>query len=102
MAQPHDPFGYVQARAPAAGVRDRFAIDRDELAAVMRELRRRFNRRRLFRIGDVERVVEAVVADVGQRRPTPGPTTPVTPETEERWAPKTIKRIRFDLVTRED
>lgn len=83
-----DGFGYWAASAYAVNAgniaeRAPFALERDELAEVLQEARRRFGRRRLFRTGELREIVEGVRG---------APIAPNTPETIDRAMPATIRR----------
>lgn len=88
-----DQFGYNGAMNPnvyRSPVPVRYNIERDELSQVMAELRRRYNRRRLFRVADVAEVVRELRRDRDFRSPVP-PTPP------RRETPRTVRRLRLDV-----
>lgn len=88
-----DYFGYEQVpQVPQdpPPLPDRYQVERDELQQVMAALRRRYGRRRLFRVADVAEVVRALRRDRDFQ--SPGPATPPRRET-----PRTVRRLRVDL-----
>lgn len=76
-----DMFGYHDPGFLRVPARQRFRLERDELSAVMSELRRKYGRRRLFRVADVQAIVEVIRRE---RRDDGGDTPP------------TVKRLRYD------
>lgn len=85
-----DVFNYNIANRGGNVSPVRYRIERDELQQVMAELRRRYSRRRLFRVADVA----AVVREIRRERDFDAPTPPGTPRRE---TPRTVKRLRFDF-----
>lgn len=79
-----DPFGYNAASsAPMNGYNmgptgNGWSPHRDELAELIRRLRQRYNRRRLFRRHDVENMICEIRGNT-ILRPPPAPRIPPTP-----------------------
>lgn len=105
-----DPFGYSAASAAAANgynmpedgpVGNGWSPRRDELAELVRRLRTRFGRRRLFNRFAVEEVVRDLVGERDFFVRAPPTVLRPTPPTVVSRAPRPVRRItpvQIDLV----
>lgn len=89
-----DPFGYHAARVAVQSpdrvdYGDRYRAQRDELGALLRRLRHRYGRRRVFHVADVEDAIRDI------RWPE---ELPMELCTVRRMAPLTVRRPVIDLT----